>query len=121
MPAETALASHQRREGSTPSRTDPTTRSGTDSGEAAGDDSGDDGGDAAATCENPGSFGLGCPCTDSTVCGPKAPHCMMPDALDAGTADSGGDASLGYCSHGCKTDDECAPLQCSALTRACAP
>jgi hypothetical protein len=98
--------------------------SGDDGGLGLGDGLGDDGGDDSSgdgdPCAVPGSLGLGCPCTDSDQCGPKSPHCML-DALDAGANDASDAALVAYCSHGCKVDTDCVPLQCSPITRACAP
>jgi hypothetical protein len=45
----------------------------------------------------------------------------MLDAIEAGTDDGGDAALVAYCSHGCKVDADCVPLQCSPITRACAP
>jgi hypothetical protein len=90
------------------------------SGDSLGDDSGDDGGGDALTCDPLQGGAVGCPCATKDQCGRNAPHCMPP-LVDAGGNDAGGDALVGYCSHGCQTDDDCAPLSCSPVTRACAP
>jgi hypothetical protein len=82
-------------------------------------DGGDDGGGVALGCVIPGSP-LGCPCTgpDSKQCGSL--HCDS-IAVDAGADDASGGAAGYLCSHGCHTDDECVPFQCSSVDHWCTP